>query len=98
LEKNFVDTIKKNFDGEVEQVDFSNAASSSKTINDWVLTKTNNKINDLISEQSIDPLLKLVLVNAIYFKGNQIRTLILILFILNVFSFLNFFRELVRKI
>lgn len=85
LEKSFVDTIKKNFDGEVEQVDFSNAASSSKTINDWVLSKTNNKINDLISEQSIDSLLKLVLVNAIYFKGNQIRTFLVILFLLTVF-------------
>ena len=44
LEKSFIETVTKNFHGDVEQVDFSNAAASSKTINDWVLSKTNNKI------------------------------------------------------
>ena len=73
LEKNFVDTISKNFQSEVEQVDYSNAAVSSKTINDWVLAKTNNKIKDLIPASSIDNLTRLILVNAIYFKGNWLE-------------------------
>jgi serpin B len=73
LEKSFIDTVTKNFHGDVEQVDFSNSAAASKTINDWVLSKTNNKIENLIPESSIDPLLRLVLVNAIYFKGNWLE-------------------------
>ena len=69
LQKDFVETITKHFQGEVEQVDYSNPAESSKTINDWVLAKTNNKIKDLIPPMSIDSLLRLIVVNAVYFKG-----------------------------
>jgi len=70
LEKSFVDKVTKNFHGDVEQVDFSNAAVSSKTINDWVSVKTNKKINNLIPASSINDLTRLILVNAVYFKGN----------------------------
>lgn len=73
LEKSFVDNITKHFHSEVEQVDYSNAAASAKTINDWVHAKTNNKIKDLIPASSIDVLTRLVLVNAIYFKGNWLE-------------------------
>ena len=38
-------------------------------INSWVEEKTNDKIKDIISETP-DPLTRLMLVNAIYFKGN----------------------------
>ena len=70
LENSFVDTVKNHFHGEIEQVDFSNAAASSKTINDWVLVKTNKKIKELIDEKDIDKLTKLILVNTFYFKGS----------------------------
>ena len=73
LEKTFVDSITKDFHGEVEQVDYSNAAASSKTINDWVLAKTNNKIKNLIPANCINNLTKLILVNAIYFKGSWLE-------------------------
>jgi len=69
LEKSFVDSVVNDFHGEIEQVDFSNADASSKTINDWVLVKTNNKIKNLIPASSINYLTRLILVNAIYFKG-----------------------------
>lgn len=70
LEKNFVDAIEKNFHGEVEQLDYVQAAASAKTINDWVSGKTNEKIKNLVPEDSINSSIKLILVNAIYFKGN----------------------------
>jgi len=73
LEKSFVDKVTKNFHGDVEQVDFSNAAVSSKTINDWVSVKTNKKINNLIPASSINDLTRLILVNAVYFKGNWVE-------------------------
>lgn len=73
LEKKFVDAVKNHFHGEVEQVDFSDASASSKKINDWVLVKTNNKIKDLIPASSINNLTRLILVNAIYFKGNWMQ-------------------------
>ena len=73
MKKEFVDNITKTFHGEVEQVNYSDPVKSSKTINDWVASKTNNKIQNLISPDSINDLVRLILVNAIYFKGNWLE-------------------------
>ena len=51
-------------------MDFGDEAAARKAINDWVESKTNDKIKELITEGILDDLTKLVLVNAIYFKGN----------------------------
>ena len=50
-----------------EAVDFSNGEAPA-IINKWVEDQTNSKIRDLIPE-NLDPDTVLVLVNAIYFKG-----------------------------
>ncbi|XP_045706152.1 serpin B3-like [Phyllostomus hastatus] len=53
-----------------EAVDFENAAEESrKVINSWVESQTKEKIKDLFPEGSLDKSTVLVLVNAIYFKG-----------------------------
>ncbi|XP_048005420.1 LOW QUALITY PROTEIN: antitrypsin-like [Leguminivora glycinivorella] len=57
------------FDVALKPIDFCNGAVSAKVINDWVESKTNKKIKDLISEDDLDEFTRLVLVNAIYFKG-----------------------------
>ena len=43
--------------------------ASRQTINDWVAAKTNNKIQDLLPAGSISSLTRLVITNAVYFKG-----------------------------
>ncbi len=43
------------------------------TINDWVEEKTNDKIKGLFPEGSIVPETRLVLTNAVYFKGNWVH-------------------------
>ena len=70
VKKDFLDNITNIFHAEVQQVDYSDPVKSSQTINDWVASKTNNKIQNLISPDSINALVRLILVNAIYFKGN----------------------------
>ena len=59
--------IRANFDSPVDEVDFSDDAITQK-INDWVRSETNDKIKKLL-DRPLDPNTKLVLLNAIYFKG-----------------------------
>ena len=67
----FLELIESSYDGRLNEVDFIRAAENArKTINDWVEKKTNGKITDLISEGVLDSMTRLVLTNAIYFKGN----------------------------
>uniref|UniRef100_A0A674J8X8 Serpin B6 n=1 Tax=Terrapene triunguis TaxID=2587831 RepID=A0A674J8X8_9SAUR len=55
----------------LEQLDFSRAAEDSrKHINAWVEEKTEGKIQNLLAQGVIDSMTRLVLVNAVYFKGN----------------------------
>lgn len=59
----------KKFDSEVQSLNFDKNVESANTINGWVATKTNDKIKELMSSDSINQDTRLVLVNAIYFKG-----------------------------
>ncbi|MEO7114031.1 MAG: serpin family protein [Polyangiaceae bacterium] len=53
----------------IDQLDFKQAATSSQTINAWVSQSTHGKINDLISPGNITDATRLILTNAVYFKG-----------------------------
>jgi len=67
----YISLLGKNYGVEITPLDYARAPEPSrKRINGWVEEKTKEKISDLIPQGSIDPLTRLVLVNAIYFKGN----------------------------
>ena len=51
-------------------MDFGQAEQSRVAINEWCEEQTNKKIQDLIAPGSIGPWTRLVLVNALYFKGD----------------------------
>ncbi|XP_076999796.1 serpin B9 [Tamandua tetradactyla] len=58
------------YHSELEELSFIKAAEvSRKHINTWVSGKTEGKIRQLLPSSSVGPETKLVLVNAIYFKG-----------------------------
>jgi serpin B len=62
--------VKTNYDGNLEQVDFKTQTEEArKTINAWVENKTKDKIKELIKQGTLDSMTRLVLTNAIYFKG-----------------------------
>uniref|UniRef100_A0A8C0G6L4 Serpin B6 n=1 Tax=Chelonoidis abingdonii TaxID=106734 RepID=A0A8C0G6L4_CHEAB len=66
-----VNCCQKFYYAELEQLDFSRAAEDSrKHINSWVEEKTEGKIQNLLAQGVVDSMTRLVLVNAIYFKGN----------------------------
>jgi len=71
IEHDFLDVNKTYYEASLNLMDFiKNAEKSRITINDWVSKKTHNKINDLLGPSSIDNATRLVLVNALYFKGS----------------------------
>nr|QIR83409.1 serpin 2 [Locusta migratoria] len=57
----------------LENVNFAASEAATKRINDWVDQKTHKKISSIIPPGVLTPLTRLVLVNAIYFKGDWIK-------------------------
>lgn len=67
----FVQLVEEQYGGALREVDFVRATERARqTINAWVEKQTNDKIKDLISPGVLDAMTRLVLTNAIYFKGN----------------------------
>ncbi len=70
----FLELIKNSYGGELNEVDFVNACETARqTINSWVEKQTKDKIKDLIQKGMLNSMTRLVLTNAIYFKGNWAR-------------------------
>jgi serpin B len=66
----FLTLVRENYGGYLQQVDFKTQTEEArKTINTWVENKTKDKIKELIKPEILDPLTRLVLTNAIYFKS-----------------------------
>ena len=69
--KEFQELTQTHYDGKLNELDFVAAAEAARnTINAWVEKKTKDKIKDLIGPGVLDRMTRLVLTNAIYFKGN----------------------------
>jgi serpin B len=67
----FIALVDKDYQGGLQLMDFpANPESCRKTINQWIEDKTKQKIKDLLHSGDIQALTRLVLTNAIYFKGN----------------------------
>jgi serpin B len=67
----FLGLNKAYYGAGLEQVDFARATERArKTINAWVEDRTREKIKELLKPGVLTPLTRLVLTNAIYFKGN----------------------------
>lgn len=60
---------KDKFYSEAQSLDFAKTTDSANVINKWVEDKTNDKIHNLISPDALGVDTRMVLVNAIYFKG-----------------------------
>lgn len=66
----YFQTVRSYYRGQAQPLDFRNDPEGSRlTINRWVEAETRDKIKDLIPEGFIGPLTRLVLTNAIYFRG-----------------------------
>ncbi len=67
----YTNTLNQYYTANATNLDLKNDSENSRnTINNWVADKTNQKILNLLPEGSINSDTRLVLTNAIYFKGN----------------------------
>ncbi len=65
----FVHLLKNSYAAEVQAVDFRARLAACDSINRWIAQRTKGEIPSVIAPQELDPLTKLALTNAIYFKG-----------------------------
>jgi len=71
FKEDFIRLAGESFAAELRQVDFKTGYEQQRLqINLWVEGKTKDKIKDLFPEGILDPMTRMVLVNAIYFKGD----------------------------
>lgn len=70
LNKYFQEVAVTKFKSGVESLNFVESQKSAATINHFVEENTNGKIKELIKSDQLDSNTRLILVNAIYFKGN----------------------------
>jgi serpin B len=62
--------LQESYDAELEEVDFAQATEAAReSINRWTAEKTGQRITELVTAETLDPSTRLVLTNAIYFKG-----------------------------
>jgi serpin B len=70
----FLSIVRRDYGAELGLVDFAHDAEAARgAINAWVAEQTAQKITDLIPPGVLDALTRLVLTNAIYFRGDWAR-------------------------
>ena len=65
----FLFTLQENFQANASSLDFKNSVRSSSIINEWIENQTEGKIPTLLEPSQIDPLTRMIVTNALYFKG-----------------------------
>lgn len=70
LKASYESTIKSDYNSEAESINFALGAAAAQSINGWVNAKTEGKITELVTADSFDENTRLVLLNALHFKGS----------------------------
>lgn len=66
----FENKVREKGLAEVKSVDFQHKTETSrKEINQWIEQQTQNKIRDLLPPESVKPITKVIIANALYFLG-----------------------------
>lgn len=74
FKESYLNALERDFGTSAYEMDFVRAAENARErINDWVEKETKGKIKDLIQPGFLDASTRLVLTNAIYFKGDWVE-------------------------
>lgn len=69
LQPRYVERVEAPYDAHLERVDFADPPRACDAINSWVSAKTRGLIPSLISPAAISAATRLVITDAVYFKG-----------------------------
>lgn len=70
-EPDFLDALAQQYRSEMRTADFkTDGKSAVKEINQWVADGTNDRITDLLDPAEVDPMTRMILVNAVYLKAD----------------------------
>ncbi|EDW77208.1 uncharacterized protein Dwil_GK22245 [Drosophila willistoni] len=73
LKDSYSQAIKEQYHSEAESINFALNDAAAGAINSWVNAKTQGKITELVSADSFSDLTRLVLLNALHFKGSWVH-------------------------
>lgn len=65
----FLSLVQQEYDANLNRADFRRASAVAREINSWVSSKTKGKVSNVVPTDLLDEYSRLVIVNAIYFKG-----------------------------
>ena len=68
--KDYLDLVEQHYLASISGLNYADPGAARARINDWVALKTEQKIKNLIPPGILNKLTRLVLTNAIYFKGD----------------------------
>ncbi|MFV0592351.1 MAG: serpin family protein [Draconibacterium sp.] len=69
IESGFREAVSNKYSADLKQIEFANKSSAVSVINRWVSEKTNHRISEIVNNSNITSDTKLLMANAVYFKG-----------------------------
>jgi serpin B len=69
VEGQYSESVSDKYFSDFKQTEFTNVESAVSDINGWVSEKTNRRINEIVSSENINSDTKMLISNAVYFKG-----------------------------
>lgn len=73
VEAAFKNAVSSKYSSDFKQIDFGNTELAVTDINRWVADKTNQRITNMVSPSDIHSETKLMISNAVYFKGEWLN-------------------------
>ncbi len=69
VEGDYSRSVSNKYFSDFKQTEFANTAAAISDINQWVSEKTNKRITEIVSAENVNQDTKLLIANAVYFKG-----------------------------
>lgn len=70
LKAEYATETKEHYHAEAEEINFAESEAAAQVVNSWVEDQTASKITNLVGADSFNSLTRLVLLNALHFKGD----------------------------